>query len=462
MDRKKADEHKLDLRGSFKKKLEELFYADLRSLALLRIGIAIMLLVDLATRICSITQDYTDKGIIPRDAAEAVSQPYSWSLYFLNGSYEFSLALFIITLILALMLLFGYKTRITTILSYIMLVSLNNRNPIIIDGSDIHLQVILFWGIFLPWNARYSIDFVNSKILRSLPNRVFSFGILGYFLQICFIYVTTSIFKSGPEWTLNYSAIHYALSYDIYALPLAKVLLRFPQVLTILTFFVKWYELFGTLLFFFPFYTSIVRIIAISIFMLMHLGIGSTLLLGLFPFISIVSFFGLLPTLFWESLFKWLKGINKFKLKIYYDSDCGFCWKIVYYAKTFFLLPNTEIIPANSDSQIFSLMQKENSFIVEERSGQRHFRSEAIFAVIKASPVLFPFALISNIPGSHRITDKVYNFIARRRHVVCPVTYKKNENSGNLVIFSLPVNFLALFFMTYILFWNIQHFFFFF
>jgi predicted DCC family thiol-disulfide oxidoreductase YuxK len=191
----------------------------------------------------------------------------------------------------------------------------------------------------------------------------------------------------------------------------------------------------------------------------MHVGIAVTLLIGFFSLISIVSFLGLLPTLFWDKLFGYLERVRNFKLKIYYDSDCGFCRKIVYYVKTFFLLPGTKVIPAPEDPEILSLMQKENSFVVEDARGRRFFRAEAIFAIIKASPIVFPFALAENIPGlQHKIVDRVYNFIALRRHAVCPIRPKTPETKKRIYDFSLPLNIVASFFIVYVLAWNVQYF----
>ena len=36
-----------------------------------------------------------------------------------------------------------------------MLTGIDNRNPLVIDGGDDFLRMLLFWGLFLPLGARW-------------------------------------------------------------------------------------------------------------------------------------------------------------------------------------------------------------------------------------------------------------------------------------------------------------------
>ena len=79
------------MRFSFlKTKFEEMFGADLRSLAVLRIGTAILILVDLFQRSQDLVAHYTDFGVLPRAAAiDALYSRWMLSLHFVNGSWQF-------------------------------------------------------------------------------------------------------------------------------------------------------------------------------------------------------------------------------------------------------------------------------------------------------------------------------------------------------------------------------------
>lgn len=48
-------------------------------------------------------------------------------------------------------------------------------------------------------------------------------------------YLETYLEKTGPEWVREDSALYYALSLDQFALPAARVLLRYPSALVFLS-----------------------------------------------------------------------------------------------------------------------------------------------------------------------------------------------------------------------------------
>lgn len=77
--------------------LKELFGIDVRSLAVLRIGLACIILWDLLFyRWPMLELFYTDGGILPRDLVQTFSGEGYWSLYFLDGSDRWSTTLMIV------------------------------------------------------------------------------------------------------------------------------------------------------------------------------------------------------------------------------------------------------------------------------------------------------------------------------------------------------------------------------
>ena len=138
--------------------LKNSYSLDLRALACMRIGIALIILIDLIIRSLSIIAFFTDEGILPL----SILKLYNWNeMYFsfhaLNGELWWQIILFILNAVCAFVLLIGYRTRIFTFICWVFLVSLQNRNPFILQGGDDLLRLALLWGIFLPWGERYSI-----------------------------------------------------------------------------------------------------------------------------------------------------------------------------------------------------------------------------------------------------------------------------------------------------------------
>ena len=109
--------------------LEVMFGLDLRSLALYRVTIALVILGDLLIRSMDLKMFYSDAGVYPRSALVSLT-PNSWfiSLYLVNGSVAFQAMLFILTAVLAFGLLIGYRTRWMTIGCWFMVSSLHARN----------------------------------------------------------------------------------------------------------------------------------------------------------------------------------------------------------------------------------------------------------------------------------------------------------------------------------------------
>ncbi|MGH7134129.1 MAG: hypothetical protein ACREHD_00220, partial [Pirellulales bacterium] len=141
------------------------FSIDVRSLAVFRMALAVMLLVDLVERLPDLEAHYTDRGVLPRAARIAMERDgstfagsWAWSLHMATGATAGEAALFLLSAMFAVWMLIGYRTRLATALSWLLAVSLYHRNPMFEDAGDIVLRVVLFWAIFLPLGGTLSVD----------------------------------------------------------------------------------------------------------------------------------------------------------------------------------------------------------------------------------------------------------------------------------------------------------------
>ena len=89
----------------------DIFGADLRSLAALRIVLAVIVLIDLAGRAPNLLAHYTDYGVLPRHILLITSNMWRFSLNLINGTLFAQALLFGITALAAVALLVGYRTR---------------------------------------------------------------------------------------------------------------------------------------------------------------------------------------------------------------------------------------------------------------------------------------------------------------------------------------------------------------
>ncbi|WP_303310661.1 HTTM domain-containing protein [Hymenobacter sp. BT730] len=270
------------------------FVLDVRALGLMRIALAAVLLTDLAIRSTDLEAHYANMGVLPLHALFANCwTPYQFSLHTISGLWQVQALLFLIAAGVAGALLLGYHTRLMTVLSWLLLVSVQNRNPLISQGGDDLLRMLLFWGIFLPWGRCYSLDARHKPLPASFS--YFSAATVAYMVQLAMLYWCTALLKSGPEWTQEGTALYYALSLDQILMPVGRLLYPYGELLRVLTFGAYYTEMLLPFVLFIPFRVAWWRMVFITVLLLFHIGISLTLFVGLFYLINIASLLGLLP-----------------------------------------------------------------------------------------------------------------------------------------------------------------------
>lgn len=282
--------------------LRRWFTIDLRALAAFRILLSASVLIDLFYRFQDIEAFYTDDGTFPVQAYHKYWQlPVFWSVHALSGELWWQILLFAFAVFAAGAMLIGWRTRLFTIISWGMMLSIQNRNPMVLMGVDQLMMVLLFFSIFLPWQKRYSID-ARKHPEWQLQTSEYSFASAALMLQVTFIYIFSYVLKTGAEWTSEGTAIYYTLSVDELVKPLGKWLLQFQDFLRILTFIVLRTEILIPILFFFPIYTKEARYTAFFMVLCLHIGFWLTLLVSYFPLVNVIAVVIFIPEPFWDWL----------------------------------------------------------------------------------------------------------------------------------------------------------------
>jgi len=442
-----------DLKKRAFDKIKELFGIDYRSLAFFRISIAVILLFDLIIRATSLKAFYSDYGTLPRSYIFERFGDSFLSLNYLSGSVSFQVFLFVIAFIFAIMLLFGYKTRFVTIASWILLISLQNRNPMVLQGGDVLFRMLLFWAMFLPLGRVYSFDaFLGQK--KGNEKYHLSIGTLALLMQPVFLYFFSALLKTGKEWLVEGSAIYYALSLDQFTTPIGRILYQHYEIMKGLTFFVWWLELIGILLFFLPIFTQRVRIFMFFVFLFFQAGMGLSMNLGPFPWIATASIIPFLPALFWDKIGSWLK--KREKIRIYFDGECRFCRKMLFIVVGFFMV-DCIIEPAQKHSKFNKEMLKNNSWIVLDSKGNHHYRFEAFRVVFSSSPIFFVFAWILNIPFVVPIGNFFYRIVANNRSFFGFFLRREYDVNPKISLYLKIIgNIIALLLLIFVFLWNVQ------
>ncbi len=285
--------------------LARMFGADLRSLAVFRIVLGVIVLLDLIGKSGDARTLYSDDGIFLRTYAQMYVSADRWSLMFANGSVVFTYAFLLITAATAICVMLGYRTRLAVIVLWILVISIQTRNPYHLFGADTLTRSLLFWGMFLPLGSVWSLDSKNtdrdSIEARTLSLHFMSVGTLALFLQIAFMYWFTMLLKTGDEWRSDFTALWWTYGSLHLASPFGHWLQQFPEFLKALTLLTTMVETVAPFLLFIPFRNGKFCMVGIVALMGLHVGILLTLTIGIFPAVSALCMVCFLPSAFWDA-----------------------------------------------------------------------------------------------------------------------------------------------------------------
>jgi hypothetical protein len=262
--------------------LREIIGIDLRTLALLRVLLGVYVLIDLFMRARDLGAHYTDAGVLPRGLQIDFLHAAAWSLHLANGAAWFQALLFALAGFVALGLIAGWHTRLMTVLSWALMLSVQNRNTFILSGEDNLALLLLFWAIFLPLGARYSIDAALDRTQRFARNAYATVATAALLIQGMSMYFFSALLKTHPIWVPDGTGVHYALQLDYLATPFALWFRQFQDAMQGLTYYVYALELAGPVLMFSPVFHRTLRTVLMLAFISMHLAFLLFLEIGFF------------------------------------------------------------------------------------------------------------------------------------------------------------------------------------
>lgn len=270
---------------------------DPRGLGALRMSVGLLLLADLALRAGDLVAFYTDAGVLPRSVlAEEFPAFAAISIHALSGTAWFEGLLFLVAATVGVALVAGYHTRLATVISLLLLVSLHARNPILLNAGDSLLRRLLFWGLFLPLGGRWAVDAMGQRDRR---DRVVGVATAALLLQVVLVYTTNAVFKLRGELWRSGEAIRYVFGLDHLTVGLGDALASYPTLLVALD--RLWLAmLVGSVLLIVV--TGRARTALVGLFVGAHLGMALTMRLGLFPLISIAALLPFLPPSAWDRI----------------------------------------------------------------------------------------------------------------------------------------------------------------
>lgn len=392
--------------------VKSLFKLDLRSLALARVLLGVLVFFDIGRRIKDIDAFFTDSGILPRwTLLEQFELNWRMSILSLNGSYTFALFVAMAGMLAAITFSLGWRTRISNAIIWITIISFQARFPeASTSGGDMLLRIFLFWSLFLPMSARYSVDRAISEI-EYKDNEYFSVWSAIWIVQIMLLYIFTFFYKWTPVYHTSFEAVWFMLQLDIFTTSIGKWLGQFYTVTKLLSFSAYALEIIGPLLLLIPFRRDLFRGIAVIAFWSFHSGIGLTLHLGNFVPICLIIWVGLIPTSWWNYLGRRIKESSVSAMNLYYDGDSEFARKVALIGKEIFFLDSIHVHSSSLYSNASVLINETQSFVLEDKKNNI-ITGSGIFPQLLLSSGFFFFRFIGRL-----LLSKVGNFFSQMKEV---------------------------------------------
>ncbi len=200
---------------------------DLRALAVFRIAIGTLAAVDVGRRFSRIELFYSNNGLLSNHFSLFLPfNEFSFSLLYAFSRPTEVGVVFLLILGCAVLFALGYRTRLFHALTLIGVLSIHGRNPVVENGGDVVLNLMLVWTLVLPLGSRFSIDAVRASLAgapgtkpRELDPRTGvqpgarSLAVAVILLQLAFIYFLNAAHKDGATWREG-TALAYTLEQD--------------------------------------------------------------------------------------------------------------------------------------------------------------------------------------------------------------------------------------------------------
>lgn len=256
---------------------------DPRPLALFRIGLGATLIQDLVLRLGDFRAFLTDDGILPRSAWPS---EWLWSLFNLTGTPAGAALLYGLAFLAALAVLVGYRTRVACFVAWALFVSIHNRNRELVLGGDDLAVILLFWSMFAPLGACFSVDARGKPIT---PVKAFGARLLQYTPALVYLHAARFKLILGAGSWLHGPAIYQTMQLHGWIRPLGEVLGQYPQLCATLGDGILVMEFLFPLLVLSPLWPERARAIACLVNLAIQFGILLTMKVGIFTDLMLCS-----------------------------------------------------------------------------------------------------------------------------------------------------------------------------
>lgn len=265
------------------------------TLAVVRIAFGLLMIGWTLSLLPALLDFYARDGILPETPAyDRPGEGGMWTLFSAFSSDGALIAGWMVLLVASVCLTVGLYSRLAALLVFVLLVSLQRRNPLVHNAGDVVLRILALYLALAPSGAALSVDRLRRAGRRAFwefpPRAPIAIRLLQ--IQISVIYVSTVWAKvRGGAWN-DGTAVVYSLSLDDLArFPVPEFVVTSPVLANLATWSVLAVELAIGLLV----WNRRARPYVLLLGVAMHMGIDLGLRVGFFSYAMFVVYLAFLP-----------------------------------------------------------------------------------------------------------------------------------------------------------------------
>ena len=279
---------------------------DTRPLSLFRLFFACLLIKNAIYNIPLAGDFFSDFGYLPRLVLfDSLVRTSRFSIMDSISHTWMAVGFFMIWIVVALCLLLGYRTKLFSIINFVIVLSVHERNVYILNGADTVIRILSFWIMFVPLGNYYSIDALSKRfaLYRKSSNikdlrvndklhTTFVFPVRMIQLQISIIYLFSFFEKMKGESWKNGEALYYALQLKSLTLPTGDWVFEITPlwVMSALSYFTLAVEALFVFLVFFPIGQPFFKLVALGMGASFHISIALTMSIRDFSLVMLISY----------------------------------------------------------------------------------------------------------------------------------------------------------------------------
>lgn len=395
---------------------------DLTALGAFRIAIGFTVLMKLLLLLPVLDQFFTERGTLTLAQSQVVYPAPRLSL-FDYLPLDIAPVFFGVMIVVALMFTYGAFTRVMTVLLFLGLISIDLRNPWIVNSGDRLLSILIFFGMFAPMGAALSLDRMWEiyKTRTTLaPARGSYWAVRLMQFQVAAMYFWSTYVKiQSDEWPGG-EAIYWTtrnIERSRFSLPIITDSLIGINLLVYFTLLVEG-------LFPFLVWNRRTRPYAIAGGVLLHLGIEHMMSIQVFGFVVLSSYLLYFDGQEIRNGWEWLRRRVAWKSRapVFYDGDCGFCTRSAVVLDAMDVMKRLRIVnfrePAvQKEYPELDLERAEEELLLKSPKGRWYGGFFAFRWMFWRLPAMWPAAPLCYLPGVPWVGVRVYKWVADHRYL---------------------------------------------